>query len=153
MGASVLLSYAGLPREMSVQIKEGQLRESPAFLAKIVARLPYGEPVEIVAERGAWAEVSIPQRQLRGWLHVSALSSEKIRLQAGAASQQAGASRAEVALAGKGFDKNVEEEFRRLHPNLDFQWVDRMETFRVSTAEMQGFLAQGAVQPAGGGVE
>lgn len=146
-----LLAYAGLSGEMSVQVREGQVRESPAFLARIVARLPYGEPVSIQAEQGGWARVSALQNQAQGWLHASALSSEKLRLQAGDGSVQTGASGSEVALAGKGFDQNVENEFRQQNPDLEYHWIDQMELIRIDPAEIQGFLEQGGIVASAGG--
>ena len=60
------------------------------------------------------------------------------------------ASSDEIALAGKGFNKQVEGEFRAKNTNLDFSWIDRMETYVVSQAQMQYFIKAGGLSPEGG---
>jgi hypothetical protein len=52
-----------------------------------------------------------------------------------------------VALAGKGFNEQVESSFRKQNKNLDYTWINRMETFKVSPDQMRSFLAQGNVTP------
>ena len=51
---------------------------------------------------------------------------------------------------GKGFNQQVESEFRAKNPNLDFTWVDKMETYVVSEEEMKQFLEKGGLSPEGG---
>lgn len=128
---------------MSVQVRETQVREKPSFLGKIVTTLSYGDRVEIIEEKGAW------QRSEQGWLHKSALSSKTIVLKAGAADVQHSASGDEVALAGKGFNKEVEDEYRQRN-SLDYSWVDRMETYIVSQDQMMVFMQEGGIIPAEG---
>ena len=125
---------------MSVQVRETHVREKPTFLGKIVAALSYGDQVEILEEKGAW------RRTEQGWLHQSALSSKKIVLKAGAADVEGSASSSEVALAGKGFNKQVEDEYRQ-RKGLDYTWVDRMETYTVTSGRTMKFLQEGDIEP------
>ena len=85
-----------------------------------------------------------------GWIHASALTPKKIVLRAGAEDVEAAASSDELALAGKGFNQQVESEFRAKNPNLDFTWIDEMETYVVSENEMKQFLKEGELSPEGG---
>ena len=101
-------------------------------------------------QQGAWLKVGLPGLKTEGWMHASALTSKKIVLQAGEQAVGQGASSDELALAGKGFNQQVENTFRAQNPNLDFSWIDRMEKIVVSQSEMETFLREGGVTPEGG---
>ena len=57
------------------------------------------------------------------------------------------ASSDEVALAGKGFSQEVETEYKKQNRSLDYAWVDRMLTFKVSDADALRFLQEGGLEP------
>ena len=143
---------AQAPNTMSVQIKEGQVRSTPSFLGTIVAKLAYGDRVEIIQEQGPWKKVVL-RGGARGWIHTSALSVKSIILKAGAQNVQTSATGGEIALAGKGFSEQVEKQYKSLNRNIDYAWVDRMEKFQVSPEQMQAFLKQGGVEPAKEGAQ
>jgi hypothetical protein len=133
---------------MSVQVKEAELRASPSFLGKIVGRLNYGDQVSVNQTQGPWKSVGGPLAN--GWIHTSALTTKTIVLKAGDKNAELAASSNEVALAGKGFNKQVEVEFRSRNPKMNFAWVDRMEAITVSQKEMAQFVQQGDLHPQGG---
>ena len=136
---------------MSVQVKQSPIRTAPSFMARIVATLSYGDRVDIVSTRGTWAQVFVSAGGVSGWVHTSALTRKKIVLKAGASDVSKTATSDELALAGKGFNKKVEGEFRARNRNLDYTWVDRMEKISVSNAGISKFLKAGEVSPKGGG--
>lgn len=148
-GCAVFL-FAAPQRTMSVQVKEGQVRSSASFLGAIVARLAYGERVEVVQDRGNWLRVAV-RGGGQGWMHASALTTKNIVLKAGTGDVQTSATSGEIALAGKGFSEEVEREYKQRNRSLDYTWVDRMERFQVSPEQMQAFLKEGNVVPAEGG--
>jgi hypothetical protein len=78
-------------------------------------------------------------------MHASALTTKRVVLKAGQADVQTGATRDELALAGKGFNEQVESAFKKKNANLDYTWINRMENFKISPEQMQGFLAKGNV--------
>jgi hypothetical protein len=152
--ASSFLVLSGLAQSvktMSVQVKEGQLRKAPSFLAAIVARPSYGESVQVLEDKGDWKRVSL--RGSQGWIHASALTTKLIVLQAGRAAVPASATGSEIALAGKGFSEEVEKQYRSQNRSVDYTWVDRMEKFKVSPEQMQAFLMDGLVAPREGGAQ
>ena len=136
-------------KSLTVQVREGQLRSTPSFVGKIIARPAYGEKVQVLGEEGAWKRVSV--RGVQGWMHASALTTKTLIPQAGTANVQTSATGGEIALAGKGFSEEIEREYKKNNRSVDFTWVDRMEKFRVTPEEMQAFLRQGDVVPAEGG--
>jgi SH3-like domain-containing protein len=132
---------------LSVQVREGQLRATPSFLGTVAAVLAYGDQVELLEDKGAWKRVALRGGKIKGWVHESAVSAKRIALRAGTADVRTGATGGELALAGKGFNPRVEAEFKNKNKNLDYAWVDRMEAFAVSPAQMMAFLKQGQVSP------
>jgi SH3-like domain-containing protein len=135
--------------KMSVQVKEAQLRSTPSFLGAIVGPVAYGEQLDTVQKQGDWFDVK-NSRNLRGWIHESALTTKQVVLNPGAQTQPA-ASNQEIALAGKGFNSSVEAQYRKSNATIDYTWVDRMEAVRVSRDQMMSFLESGKVKPTEGG--
>ncbi len=131
-------------KRMSVQVRTAPLRATPSFLGKIGATLAYGDRVEVVETRADWMQVRLEDGR-SGWLHASALSDKKIALKAGAEDVDAAASGKEVALAGKGFNKQVEEAYREKNAQLDFGRVDRMEKMNTTPQEREAFLKEGGL--------
>ncbi len=153
MGVAALLLAAAVlagaqAKQMSVTVKEAQARATPSYLGAIVGVLSYGARVDVLAEQGAWVRVALPGGGA-GWLHSSTLTTKRIVLQAGGSVQQS-ASSGEVALAGKGFNKELEDQYRQEN-NLDYSWVDRMEQFTVTPEQMAAFVRAGGLRAQGGG--
>jgi SH3-like domain-containing protein len=134
---------------MSVIVKETQIRATPSYMAKILAVVKYGDRLEVLSEQGGWAQVTLPSGKGQGWVHLSALSAKQVVLKAGESGAAGGASSGEVALAGKGFNKEVEAEYRD-EKQLDYTWIDTMEGYRVSPEQILAFLQAGGLPLAGG---
>lgn len=138
-----------MAKAMSVQVKQCQLRSKPTFLGKIITKLDYGDKVEVEKEEDSWARV-LPSGSSAGWVHISALSEKEIILNPNSQDIEEAASSDEIALAGKGFNKQVEEQYKQENKNIDFTWIDRMEKIVVSQNEMQGFISKGGLKIQGG---
>jgi hypothetical protein len=136
---------------MSVQVQDGKLRADPSFLGKVIGSVSYGDAVTVIRLQDPWFFISTKTGQLTGWIHSSALSEKEIVLRAGDANVQKTASQREIALAGKGFNADVEKEYKTRNPNLDFEWIDRMERMVVSDEEIRQFIKVGKLSPEGGG--
>lgn len=147
-GVAVAATTATL---MSVQVKKADLRGTPSFLGSITSSLQYGDKVTVEQQNGAWYKVSKTDTGASGWLHTSALTKKTIVMKAGDTAQtQTGASSGEMALAGKGFNADVEQQFKAGHQNIDFSPVDRMVTYKASSGEIQSFIRDGGLKPQGG---
>jgi hypothetical protein len=136
-------SYSADDVFLTVQVKQGQLRSTPSFLGSITATCAYGSKVKLIEDKGAWKKVTI--RKNTGWMHESALTTKTIILEAGKSDVKTGATKGELALAGKGFNSKVEAEFKSKNNAVNYTWVDRMETYTVKSSQMQAFLKQGQV--------
>jgi hypothetical protein len=45
---------------LNVQVRDGQVRDNPSFLGKIVGKANYGQAVSVVQEQGDWVRVALP---------------------------------------------------------------------------------------------
>lgn len=138
-----------MAKMMSVQVKKCQLRNQPSFLGKIVNNLSYGDQVTVLEEKESWFNVQ-PPSEGAGWVHVSALSTKKIVLNPGSGGVASSTSSEEIALAGKGFNAQVEQEFKKQNSSVDFSWIDKMEHIAIPQKEIQAFLQQGELIGKGG---
>jgi len=136
-----LSAIAQTQKTMSVQVKETQLRATPSHLGKIMVRAPYGARVTILEERGDWKKAAYGS--YRGWVHASALTTKRIVLTAGKTAQTGAVGQDEIALAGKGFNQEVENRYRANNKNLDYTWINRMETFNVTPEQIETFVSEG----------
>ena len=132
---------------VSVQVRDGQLRATPSFLGKIVGKVSYGQAVNLGESRGDWSRVTAGTSS--GWIHASALTTADLGLKSGSGAAPSSVTEQEMALAGKGFNAQVEKQYRGAHGG-DYTGVDRMERRGVPTERLMAFLKQGGVSPEGG---
>jgi uncharacterized protein YgiM (DUF1202 family) len=131
-------------QQMNVQVKETQMRAKASFLGASVAKLTYGTQVTVLEQKAPWVRVRATGGR-EGWVHQSALTTKKVQLASGGKNADTGAGNDELALAGKGFSADVEKTFQEQNADLDYTWVDRMETWTVSAEQTESFLAAGKV--------
>ena len=145
IGLAVTTAIAAQSNLMSIQIREGHLRSKPSFLGKILAVLEYGDRVEALEQKDRWLKVQSIEKKKIGWIHDSALTTKKIILHSGQADVAKAASSDELALAGKGFNQEVEREYNAKHPELDYTWINKMESMVVSQDQIMHFLIEGGL--------
>ncbi len=148
--AAGLALHAAPEKQMSVKVKETQVRSKPSFMGKVLARLSYGDRVDVLEEKRGWANVVIPGSEDKGWVNLSALTTKRVVLKAGASDVDKSASSGEVALAGKGFNEEVEAKYKQ-DSDLDYTWVDKMEEFRYPVDNLVAFMVEGGLNPSEGG--
>ena len=136
---------------MSVQVKQGQVRATPSFLGKVTTTLAYGDRVETLEEKDGWIRIVPPGGKAPGWIHSSALTEKRVVLKAGKKEADVAASTGELALAGKGFNAEVEAAFKAKNKDIDFTWIDRMQDMNVPPGRILAFVQEGNLIPAQGG--
>lgn len=142
LGAAIALAAS----KMSIQIKEAQLRATPDYLGKITGKASYADQVNVEDSKGSWKKVKSLKGGQSGWIHESALSEKEIRMSAGSKDVKLAASSSELQLAGKGFSKEVENEYKNRNKNINFKWVDKMGRINVSQAQIQAFVKEGELK-------
>jgi uncharacterized protein YgiM (DUF1202 family) len=141
---------AASPKQMSVVVKVTQVRSSPSYLGKVLGTIAYGERVDVLEVQKDWARVSVSTQKLSGWTNLSALTEKRIVLSSGSGNVDQSASSGEVALAGKGFNSQIEAQYRQ-DGQLDYSWVDKMGKITETPEAISTFLASGGLN--GGGLK
>ena len=140
--AALMATGAWAAKEMSVQVRDGQLRNRASFLGTVTGAVAYGDRVTVTQTQAGWCEVATAAGK-SGWIHESALTPKRVVLSSGANDARTGASGQEVALAGKGFSKEVEASYKSQNRDIDYTWVDWMGQQKVSNDQLVQFLKQG----------
>jgi hypothetical protein len=146
---------------VAVKVKQTSLRSDHQFFSPSLATVSFTERLEVLGEAQGWYRVQYGT--VTGWVHSSAVSEagagrgaapgalsgvgSALDVLAGRAPEPASASKGytedEVALAGKGFNRNVEEQYRTRYPRADFSAVDKLERLQADSEEIRQFASAG----------
>jgi len=136
--ASAVQAQAVKGGTMYVAAKTVELKSSTGFFASARGTLAYGTAVTVLQIKGKWAEVrSAAGSSVSGWTTVANLSAKRI-----VAGASAGATANEVALAGKGFNQEIENTYKA-GGTLNYADVDRTEAQNVSMRDLHDFIVEG----------
>jgi hypothetical protein len=125
-----------------VAVKTVTLKSGTGFFAGSKGTLNYGDKVTVVRIDGKFAEVkSATNSSLTGWTATANLSAKQV-----VAGNSSTASAREVALAGKGFNQEVENSYKNQKNNLNYADVDKVETITVSESDLKKFLEDGRLK-------
>ncbi|MBT3222606.1 MAG: SH3 domain-containing protein [Proteobacteria bacterium] len=123
------------------------VKQSAGPFSPIVAQLAYGDKVQVLETIDAWARIADASGAELGWVHTSVLANKRTSLKAGEGGDDVSATSDELALAGKGFNSDIEASFRAENQNLDYLTIDAMEQVVISVEEATAFLAEGELKP------
>lgn len=135
---SPTLVYA---QTLTVITKQNAIRESCRFFSPIKKTVVYNDVLEVTSQQGEWYLVNF--KGVQGCIHKSAVEKKSVSLTNLGSSGGQSASGDEVALAGKGFNPQVEASYKTQNPNLNFQAVNRIENYNVSENELMNFIESG----------
>lgn len=141
--------FAASPGETAyIAVKVSELKEGTGAFDKVLASLPYGHEVYVISVRGKNGKVrtTVNNKQIEGWVAHSSLTTRKVV--AGMGKGKVSASANEIALAGKGFNAQVEEKYKQGHARVDYASVDKLEDFTVSKSSVKQFIKDGALNGA-----
>ncbi len=149
VGLAVVCVAVLLAETLFVKVQTTYVRKEPKFYSPAVATLQAGESVTQIAAEAGWFKVRTA-KGTEGWIHSSAVQTGKFAVAAVDQSLKTGATAEEVALAGKGFNKQVEEEYKNRNKEVNFLEVDRMLKIKISPDELRKFLMEGKLVEFGG---
>ena len=121
---------------MYVSVKEITLKSGTGFFASNKGTIKYGDAVTVVRVDGRFVEVKNASN-VTGWTATANLSARQV-----VAGTSSTATAREVALAGKGFNAEVESSYRE-NQNLNYADVDKVEAISVDEAALRRFLEEG----------
>jgi hypothetical protein len=123
-----------------VNVKTLQLKSGTGFFAgKSGTPLVYGDQATVLQVKGNWVEIQYRGRAaFSGWTNSSNLTAKRIVASGGTGN----ASAKEVAMAGKGFNEEVENAYKS---NGDFNYaaVDAVEALTVPERDLYNFIVEG----------
>jgi len=123
---------------MYVAVRAVALKSSTGFFAGNRGTLNYGDRVIVLQISGRFVEVrSAVNSALTGWTAAANLTTRQV-----VSGNTSAASAREVALAGKGFNQEVENAYMA-QGNLNYMDVDRVEAITVREADLRQFLEEG----------
>ena len=129
------------PEKVYVQLRSTKLRGEPKAWANGLATVSYGDALGLVEQKGDWLKVRSASGKV-GFLHASAVTVRPVVLK-GEAPVGTAADSSDVVLAGKGFNKSVEQEMKRADAALNYRVVDEMERVQIADAEISSFIKSG----------
>ena len=100
---------------VSVIVKKTSIREASQFFATTVTVAEYNDELTVLATEEDW--IKVEKNGMKGWVHLSAVSSVAAVAPSATDEVAADYSAEEIALAGKGFSGQVEEQYRRITPS------------------------------------
>jgi SH3-like domain-containing protein len=136
--AGTLCAQSLVGKTMYVTAKTIEVKTSTAFFAESLGSLAYGAPVSILQEYGKWVQVkSSEPPEISGWIATASLTSKRI-----ISGSSTSASANEIALAGKGFNQEVENAYRQ-SGTLNYAAIDNMEEINIPNRQLFSFLQEG----------
>jgi hypothetical protein len=143
-----LISSVAAAATVKVITQEAVIRKDKRFFAPALVRAPFGAALQELEKEGDWFRVNYQGNE--GWIHKSAVQEQKFQLSSLAGGQAEEASRDEVALAGKGFNPEVEKAFRDKNPKMRYDLVNQVQAYRVEEQKLQAFIRAGNLREPGG---
>jgi uncharacterized protein YgiM (DUF1202 family) len=121
-----------------VAVKSAALKSSTGFFASNKGTLNYGDRVTVLQVSGKFLEVrSVSNSSLTGWVASANFSVRPI-----VSGTSSTTSSKEVAMAGKGFNQEVENSYKS-QKNVNYADVDKTESAKANEAELKRFLEEG----------
>ncbi|MCL2808922.1 MAG: hypothetical protein FWD24_02515 [Treponema sp.] len=122
-----------------VAVRTVDLKSSTGFFASNRGRLNYGDRVTVIQVSGRFVEVrSAVNPSLTGWTPSANMSVRQIVT--GTTSTE---TTREVALAGKGFDQEIEDAYRTQNRELNYSAVNEVESLIINEDQLIRFLEEG----------
>ena len=130
---------------MNVQVRSSTVRATPNYMGSSAGSVVYGQQVKIVGEQGNWYRIEKPS----GWLPKADVTKSKVAVDPERKFASTGGRNDEVALAGKGFNPQVEQKYKNENPDLKkaFADVDRVEATSVPDSQLKSFMRSGKLTP------
>lgn len=123
--------------------KENALREQCKFFSAVKARVQYADVITVISKEGDWYRASF--KGIEGCIHKNAIEEKSFTLSGISGTEKRSATTTEVALAGKGFNPQIEASYRHNHPDMNFRAVDLIERSAISETDLLDFINRGGL--------
>jgi hypothetical protein len=145
LSALILLPVLVFADQAFVITKQNAVRQSCRFFAPVKASVSYNDLLDIVSTEGDWFKVRY--RGVEGCIHKSAIQKKTASFTGAPVSGRSGGSvsQGETAMAGKGFNPQVEASYKGKHPEMRYDLVDKIEGYPVPDKELVRFITIGGL--------
>ncbi len=141
VGFFIIAAVSAHAETATVITKENAIRESCRFFSPVKAAVHYNDALEVISREGDWFHVEF--RGVQGCIHKSAIQKKSISLSNIVGSKKRSTSEEEVALAGKGFNPQVEAAYKSKNQSLNFGAVDSIESYKIPENKLRAFILNG----------
>ena len=139
LGLFILVIVVSAAEIVEIIVLKTRLCRKPDFLSSTVANLKRGEKLLVIKSGNGWVQVKT-RKNLTGFIHKTAFSKRNYKL-TGLNPGKQGASRNEIALAAKGFNKGNEKVLKR-NKNFNFRDLEWIVRRTVSPKALRFFVNQ-----------
>lgn len=140
----VFTAAAALADTVTVITKENAIREYAKFFAPVKATVRYNDRLEALSMEGDWYKVKCGQSI--GYIHRTAVEKRTVATPAAYSRKGSSVTQSEAALAGKGFNPQVEASYKRQHPEMRYNLVDSIERYPVPERDVAQFIVAGGLR-------
>jgi hypothetical protein len=139
----VLASVPVHASTLRVVTKENAIREYCKFFSPVKLKVRYNDRLDAISKEGDWFRVRF--KGIKGCIHKTAVEEKTFTFSGILGSRTQAASSDEVALAGKGFNPEVENSFKSKYPELNFQTIDMIEKYKIPEDKLLRFIKSGGL--------
>ncbi len=132
---------------ITVRVMSAKVMKGPKLIGATSGTVSRGAQLTVTEVKGDWYKVSGSQS---GWIHKANIVEGKVELNSKPGGGDGGATKDEVAMAGRGFTPQIEGAYRDENPNLDFGHVDAIEQVVFDPGELEAFVTEGGLDSGGG---
>ncbi|MBP5402937.1 MAG: SH3 domain-containing protein [Treponema sp.] len=141
LGAIFTPVFAAGNKNQYVSVTSAAVKAKASQFSASVGTLKYGDVVTVIKVEKGWSNITSSDGKITGWLPNASLTAKKLVVEV-ESKKKTSANAKELALAGKGFDKNFEKDFAAQN-NVSFSQVDKVETFSANEKETIAFIKEG----------
>ena len=134
--------------KLTVRVLRAKIMKKPRFIGASAATVSRGATLTFREGKGQWYRVDLAGGSSgAGWIHKGHVLEGAVKLASTPGRQGSSASQDEVELAGRGFTPQVEDEYKRRNPELDFSHINRIEGAGATDTEaLAAFVAEGGLR-------
>ncbi len=140
----IFIGTGVLAETVTVITKDNAIREYAKFFAPVKASVKYNDKLEVLSTEGDWLRVRYGSQV--GYIHKSAVEARVASAASSYSRKRSSVSESEAALAGKGFNPQVEASYKKQHPEMKFYLVDNIERYTLPDREVAQFITNGGLR-------
>jgi hypothetical protein len=129
---------------LTVRVLRAKVMKKPKFIGASAATVSRGATLTFKEAKGQWYRV---EGSAGGWIHKGHVLEGAVKLASTPGREGSSASQDEVDLAGRGFTPQVEDEYKKRNPKLDFSHISKIEgAAETDTEELALFAQEGGLR-------